>query len=244
MSSLEDLTTQVKELTAQVENKIEENKVKDSTHKTAMDDMKKDHKDAMEKKDDEHNSQIVHKDDEHKEAYKSMYESMYKAMEMEKDDTKKEGMKATLKAMDEMHKKESMKADKELPPKYEHTSEEEKQKDREHRAEITYLTGQVNKLKINELTALYQASKTSEEDIKSYSAEWEKQTSEQLDAEIKKMMKIIGSVPQQLDAERSPFGFSTQNSIKRNKQFDAAKLTDKVDKLSDSELFNSPPGAH
>ncbi len=240
MQTLEELNTEVTELKAEVEKEKEE-------HKTAMEEKEKEAKTATEEKEKEAKKAQEEKEkekDKHEASYKSMHDKMHKAMDEEKDEKKKEGMKAALSAMEDEHKKEK-EGDMDNPKEYErkgkgYKSEEEKEKEREHKAQITYLTAEVMKPKIKQLTQLYQASKTSENDIKSYSAEWEKQTPQQLDAEIIKMEKIIGQIPQSFEAERTPFGFSTSRTLRKPSQYDAAKVSDKVEKMSDSDLFNRP----
>lgn len=238
---LEELVTKVEELKAEVDEKNDEVKNKDATHKAALKAMKDDHKMAMDEK--EHEKKAM--EDDHKKdkeaSYKSMKASLTASMNAMEDENKKEGMKAALKAMDEEHKKDAMyskKGDMDNPEKYEKNAEDDK-KEREHKAEITYLTAQIIKPKINQLETLYKASKISNSEIETFKAEWEKQTGPQLDAEINKMIKIVGNVPMTFEAERTPFGFSTTNSHRTN-QFDASTLHDKFSKMTDSELFNTP----
>jgi len=249
MQTLEELTSKVDELSAQVDEKKEAMDEKEKEHKNAMDEKEKDHKNAMDEKDDERKDAMEKEHEKHESSYKSMYSKMKANMDEEKDDKKKEGMKAVLKAMKEDHEKESKHADMDNPEKYErkgkhdYKSAEEKKKDREHEANITYLTGEIIKPKINILESLYKASKTPDAKIEEYKAEWKNQSGQQLDAEIEKMKNIVGNVTGiTFEAQNSAFGFSTVKSLKHSNQFDASKVSGKVDKMTDSELFNKPPG--
>lgn len=242
MQTLEELNTKVDELTAQVEEKKEEVKNKEAKHKADMDEKEKEHKSAMDEKEHEKKEAMEKEDEKHESSYKSVYSKMKSAMEEETDEKKKEGMKAALTAMEEEHKKADMNNPKEYERKGKSAGEEKK--DREHEAEITYLTAQIIKPKINQLEILYNASKTTEDEIVEYKAAWEKSTGQQLDAEIKKISGILGRTPEPAYEAKSggAFGFGTTKSLKRTQQFDASKISSKVDEMTDSQLFN--PGVH
>jgi len=238
MSTLEELHSKVEELTAQVDEKKDEVKDKDAKHKAEMDEKEKEHKSAMDEKEHEEKEAMDKENEKHESSYKSVYSKMKSAMEEETDEKKKEGMKAALKAMEEEHKK----ADMNNPKEYERKgkSAEDEKKEREHEAQITYLTAQIITPKINQLEILYKASKTPEAKIKEYKALWEKSTGLQLDAEIEKISGILGSTLDTIyEAQNSAFGFSTTSSLKKNHQFDASKFSTKIDKMSDSQLFNT-----
>jgi len=242
MQTLEELNSKVDELTAQVEEKKDEVKDKDAKHKAEMDEKEKEHKSAMDEKEHEKKSAMDEEKEKHESTYKSMYSKMKSAMNEETDEKKKEGMKAVLQAMNEEHKKEAKRGDMDKPEVYEKKgkSAEEMKKDREHEAEITYLTAEIIKPKIKQLDQLYKASKTPEDKIEEYKAAWKNLTGKQLDAEIEKMNNIIGNViPNTFEAQNSAFGFGTTSSLKKLHQFDASKFSSKIDKMSDSQLFNS-----
>lgn len=239
---LEELSTKVDELTAQVDEKDKEVKDKTASHKAELKAMEEKHKMAMDEKDDEKKAMDMDHQKDKEASYKSMKANLIAAMNAEEDDKKKEGMKAALKAMDEDHKKEGKNSDMDNPKEYEKKAEDDK-KDREHKAEIIYLTAQIIKPKINQLETLYQASKIPDSEIETFKAEWEKATGPQLDAEISKMIKIVGNVPHTFEAEqRTPFGFSTSRSVRKS-QFDASTVHSKYTKMTDSQLFNTSRGS-
>lgn len=242
---LEELHTKVDELTAKVAESEDIEKEKEASHKAALKAMEEKHKMAIDEKEKNAKSAMDEEEKKKEASYKSMKASLSAAMDNEEDEKKKEGMKAALKAMDEEHKKEAQygkKADMDNPKEYEKTAQD-KEKEREQSAQITYLTAEIIKPKILQLETLYQASKTSDEQIKEYKADWEKATGSQLDAEIKKMINIVGKVnsSQTYEAQNSAFGFGTHSNLRKN-QFDASTLHDKFDKMTDEELFT--PGVN
>lgn len=246
MLSLEDLRTEVTELKADVNEKVKDEKEKESTHKAALKAMEEEYKKAMDEKEHEKKDAMEKEHDKHESSYKSMYSKMKSAMEEETDEKKKEGMKASLQAMDEEHKKQARRGDMDNPEEYERKgkSAEEMKKDREHEAQITYLTAEINKPKINRLNQLYTDSKTPKNKIDEYNAVWETSTSKQLDAEITKMGYIVGDSVSTIpyEAQNSAFGFGTTSSLKKTQQFDASTISNKIDKMTDAELFSKPGG--
>jgi len=107
------------------------------------------------------------------------------------------------------------------------------------KAEITYLSAQVSKPRINYLESIYQAAKTDEKTLKEYKAEWEKMSPKQLDAAIAKIKPLIETL--ELSASKKPteepFGFSTAEVPKEFGASIGDKSFKRIDDLTDSELF-------
>ncbi len=234
MPSLEELSEKVDQLNAQVDTEKKD-------HKEAMDNKDKEHKDAMDEKEknamDEKDKEAKKANDE-KEKHESVLKAMHKAMDDEKDEKKKEGMKAVL---------EAMKADdtvKKINEQEGNYSNEDKEEKKAMKAEITYLASLVKKPIIDQLTQIYQGAKTPESDIKEYVADWNKMTPEQLDGALKKVAHLVGARKSYEAVEKkSPFGFST-GTAPGQRQFSASKAFEKIDKASDSDLFNKSEGPY
>jgi len=221
--SLEELQTCTASLKAQVEHK-------DDEHKQAMEDEEKKAKQAQEEEKKNHDAQEEKKDEEHKAKMASLRANMLTAME-EKDEEKKDAaMKAVLEAMEDEHKKEAMHED-------EHKAQDDEEK-KAMKAEITYLKASVNKPKLDYLNKVYSAAKTEDGTLKKWNSEWEAMSSKQLDAAIEKAKPLVDTLSYEASQpeEKNPFGFTTAEGP-GEKEYSASKKFDKIDKLSDEELF-------
>jgi hypothetical protein len=196
-------------------------------------------------------AEVDHKDDEHKEALKAVEEENEKkvndAKKAQEEENKKNEAKlaAVLKAMDEKdpEKKEAMiksAMDDHEDKKDAKKAEDEDEEKKALKAEVTYLAQQIKKPKIDFLKSVYKASSTPDAEIEVYVAEWNKKSSEQLDAEIKKTQHLAEAVGFTAEVEKSPFGFS--GAKLHGPEFSASKSFEKIDKMSPAEAFRSSGG--
>lgn len=212
-------------------------------------------------------SQVEHKDDEHKQAMdveEKKHESALKAMEEEKkkeameEEKKKEAMEenhkkmesAILKAMEEEDKDKREAAIRSAME--EHMTKKDEGKDtatamhedeekKALKAQVTYLIAQANKPKIEYLAAIYKAAGVEEKTITEYTADWTKLNGEQLDGAIEKVKPLIENIPefQANKEEKKPFGFSTTEiPTELSGAVGNDKRMDKIEKMSDTELFS------
>ena len=230
--SAEEQLDHLKQLNAQVEHK-------DDDHKQAMDEEKKNHESALKAQEDEHKKEA--QDDEKKnhdaqeDKDKKLEAAILKAME-EPDKEKRE---AAIRSAMEDH----MKKNHEGQDNDEHKKEAQEKDDEEKkamRAEITYLNAERNAKKIKHLESIYKAAQTPEETLKEYKAEWEKMTPKQLDAAVEHIKPLISTLELSADKpseEDNPFGWKGAQAPAELSASVSDKRFDKIDKMSDSELF-------
>lgn len=236
--SLEELSDHVTTLSAQVDEEKKNNKEalksmdeKNEKEKEAMDEEhKKEMKDAQE-----------HKDDEHKEKMSKLQAAILKAME-EEDKDKREAMIKS--AMEEHTKEEKMSMEEEQKKNHTGMNDEEKEENKAMKAQITYLSAQVNKPRLEYLEAVYKAAKTPEDDLKEFKSDWEKMDTKQLDGAIKKTKPLVDSMPEFSVGKtetQSPFGFTGADIPKEFSANINDKQLKKIDDMSDAELFEGGP---
>lgn len=245
-ATLEELNDKVIQLNAAVDEEKEKHEKKEAEHKKAMEDEKEKHKNAMKEEHEKHESEIEHKDDDHKTKYESLRASLKAQMDEEKDEKKKEGLKAALKAMEDEHKKhegddKTRKLEEKEGKKARYGEKEDDEEKKALKAEVTYLSAAVNTPKIDYLKQVYTAAKTPESDLTNYMKEWSAMTSIQLDAAIKKVEPLLGHMKsfEASTEKKSPFGFSTGQAPSSH-EYSAAKGLDKIDKMTDKDLFSTP----
>jgi len=210
-----ELVEYIASMSAQVDKDKEE-------AKTAMEKEHEDAKKAMEDK--EHEAKKAMEDEEKK--HDAVKQAVLKAME---NDDKEEAMKAVLKAMGDDDNKE-------------HEAKKAMEDDDEKKAlkaQVTYLADTIKTPKIQYLTKVYQAALTPKETITEYVAEWNKQTPQQLDAEIKKLGPLINTITQtQLNAEVPEMVIPTMSTLPTSDStYKGSVDVSKISKMSDAELF-------
>lgn len=209
-----ELVEYIASMSAQVDKDKEE-------AKTAMEKEHEDAKKAMEDK--EHEAKKAMEDEEKK--HEAVKQAVLKAMENE---DKEEAKKAVLKAMGDNDKEHEAK----------HAMEDDEEK-KALKAQVTYLATTVKAPKIQYLTKVYQAALTPKETIEEYVAEWNKQTPQQLDAEIKKLGPLINTITQtQMNAEVPEMVIPTMSTLPIGDSVYKGSIdTSKITKMSDAELF-------
>jgi len=186
-------------------------------------------------------------DKEHKDAMDEEEEKAKKAKKAQEEDEKKveAKMAAILKAMDEddHEKREALvkAAMEEDEKKHEGMGDDDEEK-KALKAEVTYLSAAIKQPKIERLTNIYKASKTPEEQIKSFVAEWEKKTPKQLDAELKKTEHLAETVQFDIIPD-NPFHFGgTPAPAPVDEPYSASDETfKKIDKMTPDQAFS---GSH
>jgi len=224
LRTIEDMSTYIKEFTAQVEHK-------DDEHKQAMDDEKKNHetaKVAQDEKDKKMEEAMKAMEDEkknHEAKVATILSAVKSAMDEPDEEKKKEALKAAMKAMDDSDK-----------PKDQHDSMHEDEEKKALKAEVTYLAKKINQPKIKYLTDVYKAAKVDQNTLDSYVADWKKMDSQQLDGAVEKVRPLLDSMGYKAeeDTDDSPLGFSTPDSFSGATKSDSF---DKIDKMTTSELF-------
>lgn len=235
----EEQADHVKELRAQVEHK-------DDEHKQAMDDEEKKHESALKAMEDEKKKEAQNEKEKEKEAQdeknKKLEAAIMKAMEDHPDDKDKREAAIRSAMEDHMKKEEGMHEEHEKKQAMEDDEEKKALK-----AQVTYLTAQHNLPKIEYLAAIYKAAGVEEKKITEYTADWKKQTGKQLDAAIEKVKPLIDNIPefQGSKPEKKPFGFSTTEiPTELSGAVGNDKRIDKIEKMSDTELFESDGGIY
>jgi len=123
--------------------------------------------------------------------------------------------------------------------KHEAKSAEDDEEKKALKAQVTYLANSVKAPKIQYLTKVYQAALTPKETITEYVAEWNKQTPQQLDAEIKKLGPLINTITQtQMNAEVPEMVIPTMSTLPTgDSTYKGSVDTSRITKMSDAELF-------
>lgn len=226
--SLQDLSTKVDTLNAQVDEK------------------EKEHKDAMEMKDKEHKDAMHEMDEKHKTAMEDYGKKNHDAMEDDKN--KHEAtLKAVLKAMeeDDKDKREAMIKDAMVEHKDdEHTQtsmhkgmHEDDEEKKAMKAQLDYQAKELKKPKLQILTGAYEGVGTDESQLKEYKADWDKMTLPELDKAIILAKPIIELSGRTIETTPAPLGLSQgmstfTGSVKTDNEYSA-----KVDKMTTEELF-------
>lgn len=232
--SAEEQVDHVKKLESQVEHK-------DDEHKQAMEDEKKNHESALKDMDDEHKKEAMDDDKKNHNAQdekdKKLEAAILKAMEEEDKDKREAAIRSAME--NHMTKKDEGKDTA--------TAMHEDEEKKALKAQVTYLTAQANKPKIEYLAAIYKAAGVEEKTITEYTADWTKLNGEQLDGAIEKVKPLIENIPefQANKEEKKPFGFSTTEiPTELSGAVGNDKRMDKIEKMSDTELFESDGGIY
>ena len=212
---IEDQMVYVTELSAEVDKKEDE-------HKAEMDKKEDEHKAEMDKKEDEDKMSKKAMDDKDDKEHQAKMKS---AMEEEDKDKRAEMYK---KAMDEHDEKKSM------------THKSETEDDNEKKAleaKVTYMSSIIKIPKIEYLRKAYSAAKIDESKLKTFEKTWTNMDLQQLDAAITDIKPFISETKEYESAveEKSPFGITTAPF---KSEFKASSEFEKIDKMSDAELFN------
>lgn len=221
-SSLQELSDKVDTLNAQVDEKEKEAKKAaeetEKEHKDAMDDMEKNHKDAMDDKEKE--AKKAAEDD--KEKHDAVLKAVLQAMDEEDKDKRAELVKAAVvEHKDDKHTQSSNNND-----------DEEK---KALKAQVNYTNKLLKKPKLQVLEATYVKAGIDKSKLKTYKADWDKMTLEQLDGAIEKIQPLVASFGMETPEPLSlGTGLSSElsASVNINEEYSA-----KVDKMSTEELF-------
>jgi len=226
--SLQELSTKVDTLNAQVDDKEKE-------HKDAMEMKDKEHKDAMHEMDEKHKTAMEDygkKNHDAMEEDKNKHEAILKAVLVAMDEPDKDKRDAMIKTAmiehkDDEHTQTSM-------HKGMHEDDEEK---KAMKAQLEYQNNIIKKPKLQILEAAYTGVGTDKSKLEEFKADWNKMTLPQLDAAIEMAKPIIELSGKTIETIPSPLslsnGMSTfTGSVKTDNEYSA-----KVDKMTVEELF-------